>query len=610
MKFLEKFTSMQQVLVVLILGLIAGIAEFGFKMPEVAQGIMIFIGIALCFIMVVEMIETFKEGMFGVDILAVTAILATLYVGEYWATFMLAVMITGGGALEEYAHGQASRELEALLENNPQSAHVIRGEETVDISVSQVKVGDVILVRANELVPVDGILLDEHASLDQSQMTGESLPISIAKGEEVLSGTLNQENAFRVEVTKSAEESSYQQLVKLVEESKNRPANFVRLADRYAIPFTIIAYVIAFAAWAITGNITRFAEVLVVASPCPLLISAPMAMISGISRSSANGIIVKSGTTLEKMAKAKTIAFDKTGTITAGRLAVDKVVVVNDKFNESELLRLAASVEQSSLHVLARSIISETQDRDIDIDIKVADNVEEVTAQGVKGNIDGHVVKAGKAEFAHADATNVDQTAVFVSVDDEYVGYISFEDVIRPESKTTITRLKDLGVENTVMLTGDRASIAEKIREESGVASVKAELLPQDKIDMIDTIAENQRPVVMVGDGVNDAPALAAADVGIAMGAHGSTAASETADAVIVKDDLSKVADLMGIAKRTLNVAKESVLIGIILSIGLMFVAAFGLIPAFWGAVAQEGLDLVSMVLALRARTPGKEERK
>lgn len=608
MKFLEKFTSMQQVLVVLILGLIAGVAEFGFKMPEVVQGIMIFIGIALCFIMLVEMIETFKEGMFGVDILAVTAILATLYVGEYWATFMLTVMITGGGALEEYAHGQASRELEALLENNPQSAHVIRGEETVDIPVSQVKVGDVILVRANELVPVDGILLDEHASLDQSQMTGESLPISITKGEEVLSGTLNQENAFRVEVTKSAEESSYQQLVKLVEESKDRPANFVRLADRYAVPFTIIAYVIAFAAWVITGNVTRFAEVLVVASPCPLLISAPMAMISGISRSSANGIIVKSGTTLEKMAKAKTIAFDKTGTITAGRLAVDKVVVENDKLNENELLRLAASVEQSSPHVLARSIISETQDRDIDI--KVAHNVEEVTAQGVKGTIDGHVVKAGKAEFAHAEGVNIDQTAVFVSVDDEYVGYISFEDVIRPESKATIARLKDLGVENTVMLTGDRASIAEKIREESGVASVKAELLPQDKIDIIDTIAENQRPVVMVGDGVNDAPALAAADVGIAMGAHGATAASETADAVIVKDDLSKVSDLMGIAKRTLSVAKESVLIGIILSIGLMFVAAFGLIPAFWGAVAQEGLDLVSMVLALRARTPGKEERK
>ncbi len=608
MKFLEKFTSMQQVLVVLILGLIAGVAEFGFKMPEVAQGIMIFIGIALCFIMIVEMIETFKEGMFGVDILAVTAILATLYVGEYWATFMLAVMITGGGALEEYAHGQASRELEALLENNPQSAHLIRGEETVDIPVSQVKVGDVILVRANELVPVDGILLDEHASLDQSQMTGESLPISIAKGEEVLSGTLNQENAFRVEVTKSAEESSYQQLVKLVEESKNRPSNFVRLADRYAVPFTIIAYVIAFAAWAISGNIIRFAEVLVVASPCPLLISAPMAMISGISRSSANGIIVKSGTTLEKMAKAKTIAFDKTGTITAGRLAVDKVVVASDKFNENELLRLAASVEQSSPHVLARSIISETQDRDIDI--KVADNVEEVTAQGVKGTVDGHVVKAGKAEFAHADGVSIDQTAVFVSVNDEYIGYISFEDVIRPESKATIARLKDLGVESTLMLTGDRSSIAEKIREESGVASVRAELLPQDKIDIIDTIAENQRPVVMVGDGVNDAPALAAADVGIAMGAHGSTAASETADAVIVKDDLSKVADLMGIAKRTLNVAKESVLIGIILSIGLMFVAAFGLIPAFWGAVAQEGLDLVSMVLALRARTPGKEERK
>ncbi len=608
MKFLEKFTSMQQVLVVIILGVIAGVAEFGFKMPEVAQGIMIFIGIALCFIMVVEMIETFKEGMFGVDILAVTAILATLYVGEYWATFMLAVMITGGGALEEYAHGQASRELEALLENNPQSAHVIRGEETVDIPVSQVKVGDVILVRANELVPVDGILLDEHASLDQSQMTGESLPISITKGEEVLSGTLNQESAFRVEVTKSAAESSYQQLVKLVEESKNRPSNFVRLADRYAVPFTIIAYVIAFAAWAITGNITRFAEVLVVASPCPLLISAPMAMISGISRSSANGIIVKSGTTLEKMAKAKTIAFDKTGTITAGKLAVDKVVVANDKFNENELLRLAASVEQSSPHILARSIISETQDRDIDI--KVADNVEEVTAQGVKGTVDGHIVKAGKAEFAHADAVNVDQTAVFLSVDDEYVGYISFEDVIRHESKATIARLKEFGVENTVMLTGDRTSIAEKIKEESGVASVRAELLPQDKIDIIDKVVENQRPVVMVGDGVNDAPALAAADVGIAMGAHGSTAASETADAVIVKDDLSKVSDLMGIAKRTLNVAKESVLIGIILSIGLMFVAAFGLIPAFWGAVAQEGLDLVSMVLALRARTPGKEERK
>ena len=606
MKFMEKLTSFRQLMVVIILGIAAFIAEFALKQANVAYGIIIFVGVALIFIMTVEMIETFRDGMYGVDILAVTAIIATLFVGEYWATWMLALMITGGGALEEYANDHASRELQALLDNNPQKAHVVKGNEVLELAVEDVKVGDIVLVKANELVPVDGELITENARLDQSQLTGESLPVNLELGDEVMSGSLNQESSFRIKALKEAKDSEYQQLVKLVEESKERPSNFVRIADRYAIPFTIIAYAIAFVAWFVSKDVVRFAEVLVVASPCPLLLSAPIAMISGMSRASGSGIIVKTGTILENMATAKSIAFDKTGTITAGNLVVEEVKVSSDRYSDEDLIKYAASVEQESPHILARSIVKKAKEDKFSL--FEVENVQEVTAQGVEGRIDGKLVKVGKAEFVGAKNVDTNKTSIFVSIDGEYVGYIGFADQIRPESKNTIQRLQKLGINNIMMLTGDKKDIAENIAEKAGVPTVHAELLPQDKIDMLYKISEEQRPIVMVGDGVNDAPALAVADIGIAMGAHGATAASETADAVIVKDDLSKVVDLSNISKRTLSVARSSVLVGIIFFIGLMFIAAFGFIPAFWGAVAQEGLDIVSMLLALRARSAGNNE--
>ena len=396
----------------------------------------------------------------------------------------------------------------------------------------------------------------------------------------------------------TAENSQYQNIVRLVKQAEAQPAKFVRMADRYAVPFTILAYIIAGIAWAISQTPVRFAEVLVVASPCPLILAAPIALISGMSRASRNGIIVKTGTTLEKLAQVKTVAFDKTGTITQGKLVVDQVVPQGSQ-SADRLLQLAASAEQHSSHVLAQSLVAANR-----LPLLTATNVTETTAQGVVATINGQQVRAGKAAFVTSESiTKPDQTAVYVAVDDVYQGYVSFNDRVRPEAATTMTRLRQAGVAHLMMISGDRQPIAEQIAQEVGLDQVHAECLPAGKIAVLDQLAANQRPVAMVGDGINDAPSLATADVGIAMGAHGATAASESADAVVLKDDLTRVSTARVIAQDTMRVARKSVLIGIFICTGLMLIATTGIIPAIIGAVFQEVVDTVTILYALRARS-------
>lgn len=586
----------------LLIGALACLLEFIFDQSQWAYLLVAIMGGVITFTLLVEMIKTLRSGRYGVDILAITAIVATLAVGEYWASLMILIMLTGGDSLEDYASRQAGRELQSLLDNSPQIAHRKQGDRLEDLTLDQVKVGDILVVKPHEIVPVDGEALDA-GSVDESSLTGESRPVDKKVGDEIMSGAINGEGSLIYKVTSLAEDSQYQKIVKLVKESQEKPAHFVRMADRYAVPFTAVAYLIGGIAWFITKNPVRFAEVLVVASPCPLILAAPVALVAGMSRSSRNGIVVKTGTTIEKLAGAKTIAFDKTGTITKGQLTVAEIDPVPG-LSKDKFLSYLASVEQESLHILARSLVSYAEKR---VDLLPVSNLEEIVGSGVQGVIDGKLIKIGRAEFAHAEVKAGEATMIFASLDDRYIGSVTFTDEVRKEAKTTITQLQGLGITREIMLTGDRKGVAESIAGEVGIREVHAECLPQDKITVLKSVPEEERPLVMIGDGINDAPALAIADVGIAMGAHGSSAASESADAVILKDDLSRVAIAVKLSKDTMKIARQSVLIGIFICVGLMLVASTGVIPALIGAMLQEVVDTVSILSALRAKNDGRQ---
>ena len=586
---------------ILGIGLVALILQYGLNLQLYAQILVTVVGAVIALQMFIEMIGTLKSGSYGVDLLAITAVVATLAVSEYWAAMVILVMLVGGDSLEDYAAKKANSELKALLDNSPQIAHKLVDDDVVDLAVDEVLVGDRLLVRPGELVPVDSHIVKGESFFDESSLTGESRPLNKRVGDSLMSGSLNGDASVTIQVDKLAIDSQYQQLVKLVKEAEKTPSKFVRLADRYAVPFTLAAYVIAGIAWYLSKDPVRFAEVLVVASPCPLILAAPVAMVSGMSRASRNGIVVKTGDVLEKLARAKTGAFDKTGTITSGQLSVDKVVTL-DGVKEEDLLAMMAGVETESNHILARSIVAYADDHGIDG--VATDSLSEVTGKGVSAMVAGQKVLVGKLSFVAPDSKidKPQQTAIYLSVAGKLWGYVLFIDHIRPEAAETMATLQKLGVSHLMMLTGDQKAIATKVASQTGLTDVQADLLPQDKIAALKAIPHSDHPVFMVGDGVNDAPSLATADVGIAMGAHGSSAASESADVVILKDDLSKVAKAVIISQDTMRIARQSVLIGIFICLGLMLIASSGLIPAFIGAMFQEVVDTVSILWALKAR--------
>ncbi|MDH0601375.1 heavy metal translocating P-type ATPase [Latilactobacillus sakei] len=584
----------------IVVGITALILAFLCQQPLWAQVLVSLAGGLVALSMLIEMIRTLKSGRYGVDLLAITAIIATLAVGEYWAALMVLVMLTGGDSLEDYAAHKAGRELKSLLDNSPQVAHLMRGDGLVDVAVDELQVNDQVVVKPGELVPVDGHIIEGSSLFDESSLTGESRPVERTINEPIMSGSVNGETSITMVVDQLAINSQYQAIVKLVESSAAQPAHFVRLADRYAVPFTLVAYLIAGVPWWLSKDPVRFAEVLVVASPCPLILAAPIALISGMSRASRNGIIVKTGTTIEKLALAKSAAFDKTGTITNGQLTVDQVVPMID-IEPSELCRLAASAEQASAHILARSLLQVVPAAQL---LEII-SLKEMTGAGVTAQLaSGQTVQVGKFEFVAPDQAKQSQTqtTVYIGIDGRYAGYITFIDHLRQEAPQTMSTLHQLGLQRLMMLTGDQATTAKEIAAQVGIDEVHAGCLPADKIRLINNVTPEQRPIIMVGDGVNDAPSLASADVGIAMGAHGATAASESADIVILKDDLSRVSGAITIARDTMRVARQSVLIGIFICIGLMLIASTGVVPALIGALFQEVVDTVSILYALRAR--------
>ncbi|PIO84130.1 cadmium-translocating P-type ATPase [Loigolactobacillus backii] len=582
----------------LVVGAVALVLAFGLQQPMAAQVLVTVAGSLVALSMFFEMIKTLRSGKYGVDLLAIMAIVATLAVGEYWASLMVLVMLTGGDSLEDYATRKAGQELKSLLDNSPQNAHLVSADRLEDIAVEKIAVGDQLLVKPVELVPVDSKIIKGNSTFDESSLTGESRPLEKLVGSELMSGSVNGAAAVTIEALSTAADSQYQAIVQLVKESANQPANFVRMADRYAVPFTAIAIVIAVVAWLISGDPVRLAEVLVVASPCPLILAAPISLVAGMSRASKNGVIVKTGTTIEKLASAKTIAFDKTGTLTKGQLTVNEVKPI-EPWPAQELLHFAASAEQRSGHVLARSLVAY-----VGVDgLGAVSQLSEVTGQGIEATIDDQVVKVGKLAFVTQQAVQaVEQTAVYVSIGGKYAGYISFLDQLRPEAAATIQKLRHFGLKHIMMLTGDQATIAKTIAAKLDLDEVHGNLLPKDKIRLLQAVDQNARPTIMVGDGVNDAPSLTTADVGIAMGAHGATAASESADVVILKDDLSRVASAVMISQETMQIARNDVLAGIVVLVILMLIAATGVIPALVGAMFQEVVDMMTILLALRAR--------
>lgn len=552
--------------------------------------------------LLIGMLKELMKGKWGVDVLAIAAIAATNAVGEYWAALVIVLMLTGGEALEDYAGKRAQRELTALMDRAPKIARVKTGDSTNEIPVEKVLVNDIVLILPGEVIPVDGVITQGEALVDESSLTGESEPVEKTVGSEVSSGTVNGETPIEVKALRISSDSQYAQIVELVKAASDSRAPFVRLADHYAVPFTIISFAVAGYAWWISGNPTRFAEVLVVATPCPLLLGAPIAMISGMSRAARHGIIMKSGGVLEQLAKVKSAAFDKTGTLTENQLKVDHVQTAASR-EANEVLQIAASVGSFSSHMTAVAMVEHA--RQLGLKILPVESPEEFAGKGIAAQLDGRKIITGRRNMLvengvpEGSIPPVAHTATFVAVDGEYYGTVVFADTVRANAKSTLGQLKKLGIRTLVMVTGDNKGTAQRIAEQIGVTQVYAECLPKDKVGIVSGL--QPKPTVMVGDGINDAPVLAVSDVGIAMGARGATAASESADVVIMLDDISKAATAIKISKRTISIAVQSIMIGIVISVGLMLFATTGKLPAIVGAGLQEVVDVVVILNALRA---------
>jgi heavy metal translocating P-type ATPase len=586
----------QKLVLVFFIAAASLLAQFAFNAPLVARFIITVAGGILALSMFIEMIKTLRKGNYGVDLLAITAIIATLLVGEYWASLIIILMLVGGETLEDYAAGRANRELSALLQKTPDIAHVMQEGKVVDMDLDDVEIGAHLLIKPMEVIPIDGVLLSEAAILDESSITGETKPNELQQGDEILSGAINGSSSIEIRTSVAASESQFQKIVALVRQAEATPANFVRLADRYAVPFTIMAYIIAAVAYFISGDPVRIAEVLVVASPCPLILAAPIAFVSGMSRSSKNGFLIKNGTIIEKLATAKAIFFDKTGTITDGKIEVDAIVPA-EGVSQEELLKIVYTIEKSSNHILAKAVSSYAESHDVQgLELE---SLSEVAGLGVTGQINGQLIKIGRANFVGAPDGLDFETAFYVSRDGQYIGAVTFSDTLRANAPVVIKDLRDAGFESITMLTGDNARVADKIAAQVGITEVYSSMLPEEKLAKIQ--ASTIHPTIMVGDGVNDAPALTLADVGISIGTGNNTVASEAADIVLLKNDLSSVTKAVHISRDTLTIAKQAVLIGIIICVILMLIAATGLIPAIVGALFQEVIDVVSILYALRA---------
>jgi heavy metal translocating P-type ATPase len=550
----------------------------------------------------------------GVDTIALVAMVGALALDEELAGAVIGLMFSGGAALETAASHRARRELTRLVERAPRVARLHVDDALTEVSVDVIVPGDVVLVRSGEVIPVDGTVVSPEAVVDTSTLSGEPLPVSLRSGMPVMSGTSNAGAPFDVRADRPAAESAYTALVRLVEQAQGQRAPFVRMADRYAGVFLPVTLVVAGLAWALSADPVRALAVVVVATPCPLILAAPIALVSGLSRAARNGVIVKGAGAIETLGQARTVLFDKTGTLTVGAPDVQDVVALG-AHTRPELLRLAASVDRLSAHVLGQALVRAAHDAELALAMPT--DTREEPGQGIAGSIDGHRVAVGSRGFLRTEGYDDDEVAgatlvtghgsgeahVLVGIDGKVAGVIVMADELRADAEGIVQRLRAEGIRHVAMVSGDRHSVAERVGRQLDVDRVYADQSPADKLEVVRSLRADAalRPIVMVGDGVNDAPALALADLGIAMGAAGATVSSETADAVITVDRVDRVADAVHTGRRALFIARQSVLAGMGLSIAAMAVAAAGYLPPVAGALFQEVVDLAVILNALRA---------
>lgn len=564
--------------------------------------------------LVVEIVRRVRRGEFGLDIVAALSMTSALGIGQDLAAVVVALMYAGGQYLEDFAEGHARREMTALLSRAPRTAMRHRDGLLEEIGVDLIAPGDRLLIRRGEIVPADGTLASDLAVLDESALTGESLPVQRKAGDTVMSGATNSGEAFDIVALHPAAQSTYAGIIRLVEAAQRSKAPMVRLADRYALVFLVATLVIAGGAWAWTMDPVRMVAVLVVATPCPLILAVPVAIVAGLSRAAHHGILIKGGKALEKMARIRSLVVDKTGTLTDGRASVVAIHPA-DGFSDDDVIRIAASLDQASQHVIAQALVAEAQQRRLPL--AIPEGTIETPGEGIAGVVQGQSAAVGGAHYVRSqlaqagvqpDATHSHHTpgavVVWLAVGGRLAGRIVLADELRAGMAVLLEKLRALGVERIVLATGDRADVADAVTAGLGLDAVRAELTPDQKV-MVVLSERKTGAVMMVGDGVNDAPALAAADVGVAMGAKGAAASADAADAVLLVDTLDRIVPAIEIARRTRFIALESVYAGIGLSTLGMIAAAFGYLTPIQGALLQEVIDVAVILNALRVLRGG-----
>ena len=569
--------------------------------------------------LLVSIVRDLLAGRAGVDVIALLSMTGALLLEENLAAIVVAVMYAGGTMLEDFAVSRAERDLKALVDRAPRVAHRTNLDEVKDVPVSEIAVGDTLLVRAGEVVPVDGVLSDPDAILDEAALSGEPIPVAKHRGEAIRSGAVNAGQTFTMEATATETESTYAGIVRMATAAQTAKSPAIRLADRFALLLLPVAIGLAGVAWAIAGDPVRALAVLVAATPCPLILAAPVAYIAGVARAARQGVLMKGGTALEALAQTRTVIFDKTGTLTVGGARLIEIETAPG-WSADEALRLAASVEQASQHVVAAAIVAAARERHLATG--AASDVREAMGSGVAGVVEGRRVRAGSHAFVFDSppkspwsrrtlrrASFHSALTVFVAVDGTPAAAILLADELRREAPRAIQSLRAGGVSRIIMVTGDRAETAEAIGAALDLDAVLSERDPADKVEAV-SVEQALNPTLMVGDGINDAPALAAAHVGAAMGARGASASSEAADVVVLVDRLDRVSEAVRIARRTHGIAFQSMVVGMAMSGLAMIAAALGWLAPVEGALTQEAIDVAVILNALRALGSGRGWRR